>query len=177
MYTIGSLDIEVIDTRIVVRRTFAAPRSAVFDALTAPALLACWVAPAAWALEVCDSDPRRGGAYRFAARGPCGAIVRWRGRYTAIAAGEHIVQTRSYEEWAAGESIVATTLSDEHGQTTLSSSLAYASPRARDAVLNSLILRVAADGYDNLAALLGGDARNCRATATAVAAARGAAGG
>jgi uncharacterized protein YndB with AHSA1/START domain len=154
MYTIGALEIEAADTRILLRRRFAAPPPVVFELLTAPRLLARWVAPHGWNLDACQSEPRPGGGYRFAAHGPCAAILRWHGLYTVVVPGEQTVQTRSYDDWPTADSIVTTELSNGGGQTVLAVAMQHPSSGMRDAVLNTLLLQLLADSYDTLAGLV-----------------------
>lgn len=61
------------DREFVSARTFAAPREAVFGAVTDPALLARWWGPDGFTNTFHEFDPRPGGAWRFTMHGPHGA--------------------------------------------------------------------------------------------------------
>lgn len=64
------------DREIAVTRSFAAPRSRVYESWTKPELLARWLTgPEGWVFAVCEMDLREGGSYRG-----CGAArmaLRW----------------------------------------------------------------------------------------------------
>ncbi len=54
------------DTRIIVRRRFAAPPALVWRAHTEPALIQRWcTGPEGWTMPVCLCDPRPGGSFRY----------------------------------------------------------------------------------------------------------------
>ena len=55
--------------RIVLTRTFAAPRKQIFEAWTRPKHVACWWDPAGDRLAECAIDLRPGGAFKFVAHG------------------------------------------------------------------------------------------------------------
>ena len=55
------------DREVVVTRVFDAPRQLVFDALTRPDLIKRWYGPPG-SIEVCESDARPGGSWRFVCR-------------------------------------------------------------------------------------------------------------
>jgi len=61
------------DREIVVTRVFDAARSHVWAAMTKPDLIKRWLfGPPGWEMTVCEDDPRVGGAFRWAWRGPNG---------------------------------------------------------------------------------------------------------
>jgi uncharacterized protein YndB with AHSA1/START domain len=54
------------ETRVIVKRQFAAPPEAVFRAHTEPALLQKWcLGPDGWTMPVCICEPRVGGQIRY----------------------------------------------------------------------------------------------------------------
>ena len=55
--------------RIILTRTFAAPRKQIFEAWTRPEHVACWWDPAGDRLAECAIDLRSGGAFRFVNQG------------------------------------------------------------------------------------------------------------
>jgi uncharacterized protein YndB with AHSA1/START domain len=155
MYCLGLLQVDAPTERhIVLTRVFDAPRSAIFEALTTPELLRRWVGPRAFALDVCELEMVVGGRYRFRARGPCGTTICWHGAYLDIAPDERIVQTESYDDWEAQDSVVTTTFAAQRGTTRVTRTVRYASRQLRDAVLNCGIARGLAEGYDKLAELM-----------------------
>src|SRR4051812_18562946 len=113
MFEVGSLRVEPAgDARIVISRTFHAPKELIYRALISPDLLADWIAPRGWSVSLCESDARAGGAYRFALTGPGGTRLAWRGAYVALFASDRLVQTETYEASAIGLSLVTTSLVD-----------------------------------------------------------------
>jgi|SRR5271170_90449 uncharacterized protein YndB with AHSA1/START domain len=55
--------------KIMLTRTFAAPREQIFEAWTRPEHVACWWDPAGFRLVECEIDLRPGGAFRFVSQG------------------------------------------------------------------------------------------------------------
>jgi uncharacterized protein YndB with AHSA1/START domain len=134
-------------------RIFNAPRAAVFDAFTKPAMLRQWFGPHGWSLSVCEVDLRVGGGFRFVLSGSGGKQMGMRGIYREILPPERSVHTESYDDYP-GESRVTTVLTEEGGRTTLTATVLYPSREIRDAVLQSGMEHGAAESYDRLAALL-----------------------
>ena len=145
------------DREIVMLRQFDAPRRLVFDAWTKPELLKQWLlGPPGWSMPVCEIDLRVGGAYRYVWRqGSDGSEMGMRGVYHEIVPQERLVWTELFDEaWYPGEALITTTLAEEGGRTTLTTTILYVSQEARDAVLKSGMERGVAASYDKLAELL-----------------------
>jgi uncharacterized protein YndB with AHSA1/START domain len=142
------------DREVVLTRTFDAKASLVFDALTKPDLLRRWYGPSGWTLDVCDIDLRVGGAWRFVVRRPDGKAIGQKGVYQEIVPCERIVNTESWEDWDAGETLVTTILSEQDGKTTFSSTILFPSQEVRDTVVKAGLAHGAAEGYQKLAELL-----------------------
>jgi uncharacterized protein YndB with AHSA1/START domain len=144
------------DREIVMTRVFDAPRRLVFDALTKPELLEKWFHGApGWRLAVCVIDLKVGGAYRYVWLGPDGVEMGMRGVYREVAAPERIVATEMFDDpWYPGEAVGTLILVESGGQTTLTQTVLYASPEAREAVLKTPMEQGVAMGYDRLAELL-----------------------
>jgi uncharacterized protein YndB with AHSA1/START domain len=140
------------DREIVMTRTFDAPRTLVFDAMTKPELLRRWfgVIPG-WSLVVCEVDLRVGGSYRYQWNGPGGVKMGMRGVYREIVVPERIVSTETFDDpWYPGDAVGTLTLDERDGRTTLRTVVVYSSKEARDAVLRSPMEQGAAAGYDKL---------------------------
>ena len=153
----GSLKVTTpTDREIRMTRVFDAARELVFDALTKPELLKRWfVGPPGWTLEVCEIDLRVGGAYRYVWRGPDGTMMGMGGVHREIVRPERIVCTQLFDEdWTGGEAIGTLILDEHNGKTTLTNTILYTSPEARDAVLKTPMEQGVAAGYDQLAAML-----------------------
>jgi uncharacterized protein YndB with AHSA1/START domain len=144
------------ELEIVLTRTFDAPRSRVFDALTRPDLLERWHGPRGWSLVVCEVDLKPRGAYRFVRRrGASGADMAWGGVYREVVPPERLVHTERFDRpWYPGEAVITTILDEREGRTTLTATQRYQSRAARDLVLGSPMEDRVAESYDKLAELL-----------------------
>jgi uncharacterized protein YndB with AHSA1/START domain len=144
------------EREVQMTRAFDAPRALVFEALTRPDLLRKWfLGPPGWTLEVCDMDLVVGGAYRFVWKGPGGVLMGMGGVYKEIVRPERIVATERFDEsWYPGDAQTTNVLTEANGRTTLTLTVLYASPEARDVVLRSPMEKGVSAGYDRLEDLL-----------------------
>jgi uncharacterized protein YndB with AHSA1/START domain len=142
------------DREVVVTRDFDAPRAMVFDALTTPALLHRWYAPTGWTLAVCEIDLKVGGKWRYVLHKPNGKAVGQRGEYREIVRPSRLVNTESWEDWDAGETLVTTVLVERKGRTTFTSTVIFPSKDVRDIVLKAGMQGTADQVYGNLADLV-----------------------
>ncbi len=144
------------DREIVMTRKFDAPRRLVFDALTKPELVKQWLlGPPGWSMPVCEIDLKVGGAYRYVWRHDDGKEMGMGGVYREIVPQERVVCTELFDDvWYPGESLNTTTLVEQGGRTTLTSTILYISREARDGVLKSGMERGVTASYDRLAELL-----------------------
>jgi uncharacterized protein YndB with AHSA1/START domain len=142
------------ERELVMTRVFDAPRRLVFDAFTKPELLRRWYGQEGWSLVVCEVDLKVGGAFRFVSRRPEGKDVGQHGIYREIVPPERFVYSESWEDWNPGEVLVTTVLVEEHGRTTLTSTILFPSREVRDLLVKSGMTRGAVEIYDRLAELL-----------------------
>jgi uncharacterized protein YndB with AHSA1/START domain len=144
------------EREIVITRVFDAPRKLVFDAHTKPELLKRWLTGGpGWSMAVCEVDLRVGGTYRYVWRRHNGAEMGMGGIHREIVPPERIVTTQLFDEdWTGGEVIGTNVLTERGGKTTLTYTLVYSSPEARDAVLKTPMDQGMAAGYDKLEELL-----------------------
>ena len=144
------------DREIVMTRVFDAPRNLVFDAYTKPELLKRWLGVfGGWSMPVCEVDLRVGGKYRWVWRNTDGREMGVRGVYREVVRPERLVNTEKFDDpWYPGESLITTTLAEQGGRTTFTSTILYESQEARDAVLKSPMERGVAASYNKLAELL-----------------------
>jgi uncharacterized protein YndB with AHSA1/START domain len=119
---------------IVISRTFAAPRTRVFEAWTKPEPMKAWWGPNGFTAPVISIDPRPGGIFHGCMRGPDGQDYWSRGVYREVVVPERIVCTDSFAdaqgniveptqygmsaEWPR-EALVTATFTDEGGGTRL----------------------------------------------------------
>lgn len=144
------------DREIVMTRVFDAPRRLVFDAFTKPELVKQWLlGPPGWSMPLCEIDLRVGGAYRYVWRHTNGKEMGMGGIYREIVPQERLVFTELFDEaWYPGESLITTTLAEQEGRTTLTSTILYVSQEARDGVLKSGMESGIVASYDRLEELL-----------------------
>jgi uncharacterized protein YndB with AHSA1/START domain len=142
------------DREVVLTRVFDAEPGLVFDALTKPELLKLWYGPAGWSFDVCEIDLKVGGRWRFVSRRPDGKEIGQLGVYREIVPGERLVNTESWEDWDAGETLVTTVLTGHGGKTTFTSTILFPSQEVRDTVLKSGLEHGARETYDKLADVL-----------------------
>src|SRR5882724_1864983 len=109
-----------------------------------------------WTMPVCEIDLRVGGQYRYVWRRESnGKEMGMGGVYREIVLQERLVCTELFDEaWYAGESLITTTLVEQGGRTTMTSTMRYVSQEVRDGVLKSGMESGVAASYDRLAELL-----------------------
>jgi uncharacterized protein (TIGR03086 family) len=144
------------DREIAMTRVFNAPRHLVFDALTKPELVSRWLGVFGdWSFATCEIDLRVGGMYHYLWRRKDGAELEMHGEYREIVPPERLVQTEIFDDpWYAGEAVGTAILVEQHGRTTLTTTVLYESMEIRDAVLMSPMEKGVAMGYDQLDAVL-----------------------
>lgn len=156
----GGVELELpSDREIRYSRTFDAPRSMVWDAMTKPELLKQWfLGPGDWSLPVCEIDLRVGGALRFVWRsGTDGTEIDMRGVFEEIEAPSRLVSTESFvQSWYPGEGLNTTVLTEESGKTIVTTTLLYESKEARDTVLKASVEDGVDSSYARLDKLLTG---------------------
>jgi uncharacterized protein YndB with AHSA1/START domain len=155
-----TLEIAALGEReVVMTRVFNAPRHLVFDALTKPELVKRWLlGPDGWTMPVCEIDLRVGGRYRYVWRRTSnGKEMGMGGVYREIVPPERLVHTELFDEaWYPGESLITSTLAEQGGRTTLTTTMLYVSQKARDEILKSGMERGVEASYDRLAAIVEG---------------------
>lgn len=125
------------DTEILITRTFEAPRSLVWEAITTPRHLLRWWGPDWCPLVGCSIDLRPGGGWRYVSRDADGNELAWSGTYREVVWGERIVSTEVFEAFPQAESLNTTTLIDLGGHTTLRTLVRHMSRENRDGHVNS----------------------------------------
>ena len=142
------------DREVIVTRTFDAPRSLVFEALTSPELVKRWYGPPG-AVEVCESDTRPGGAWRITSKLPNGKLVGQYGVYREVSPPDRFVRTERWDDWDPGETLVTTELAEKNGKTTMTARMVFPTQEVRDVVLKGgLTPKGTSAFYDRLAELL-----------------------
>ncbi|MEW6734391.1 MAG: SRPBCC family protein [Acidobacteriota bacterium] len=142
------------DREVMLTRVFDAPCQLVFNALTKPELLKRWYGPSGWTMVVCEIDLRVGGKWRFVSCRPDGKTIGQHGVYREIVLSERLVNTESWEDWDAGETLVTTVLAEQDGKTIFTATMLFPSQEVRDTVLKSGLEHGAVEIYNKLAELL-----------------------
>jgi uncharacterized protein YndB with AHSA1/START domain len=119
------------DRTIVVKRTFAAARQQVFDALTRTEEVQRWFQPDRMALERYESDLRPGGTYRYVFRRPNGRKIEMRGVYREVDGPRSWTRSETYD-FSPLELLVTTGLEEEGGKTVFTQTILYPSKEERD---------------------------------------------
>lgn len=141
------------DREAVVTREFNAPAALVFDAITKPDLLTRWYGYPI-PLDVCESDPRLGGAFRFAFTVNGKQMAKF-GVYQEFNPPRGFVRTEFYEGWDEYEAIMTVELVERNGKTTMTQSFLFPSQELRDAVMKiGLTAQGMSSFYERLDVLL-----------------------
>jgi uncharacterized protein YndB with AHSA1/START domain len=144
------------DRKIIMTRSFNAPRHRVFEAFTQPDLLRQWLlGPPGWTMPICEVDLRVGGTYRYVWRNDKGVEMIAAGTYREIVAPERIVATETFEPpWYPGECTNTLLMRQEGGRTILTQTLQYESNAAREMVISSPMEGGVAISYERLEQML-----------------------
>ena len=142
------------DREVLLTREFDAPSALVFDALTQPELLRRWYGPTGWTLIVCEIELKVDGAWHFVVQRPDGKKFGQLGNYRVIKRPHLIVNTETWDDWDAGETLVTTSLSERAGKTTFQSNILFPSQEVRDIVVKGGLEHGTAESYQKLDDLL-----------------------
>jgi len=142
------------ETEILITRTFEAPRSLVWDALTTPRHLLRWWGPHWCPLVSCEIDLRPGGSWRYVSRDADGNELGWHGVYQSIVAPERIESTEVFEGFPDAASLNTTTLTEAEGVTTLQTLVRHKSKENRDGHVDSGMEGGMQQSFDRLDDLL-----------------------
>jgi uncharacterized protein YndB with AHSA1/START domain len=143
------------DREIVLTRTFAAPRPLVFDAYTRPELLMQWYGAHGWHLVGCELELRESGRYRFESRGPGGDTMVQSGTVEAVTPPVRLVLTELFDDQSyPGETIIIHEFAERADQTTVTTTVRYATSEGRDTALRYPMVRGVSESGDRLAAIL-----------------------
>jgi len=125
------------DTEILITRSFEAPRSLVWEALTSPQHLLRWWGPDWCPLVSCEVDFRVGGSWRYLSRMADGTELGWHGTYLDIVPCESVTSTEVFEGFPDAESRNTMTLTETDGITTLRTLVRHSSKEHRDGHVQS----------------------------------------
>lgn len=122
----GSATTELIsDREVKMERSFDAPVSLVFDALTKPEHVRVHFSPDPVPLHICEIDLRVGGKYHYAWYAPGGFECSFRGTFLEIERPTRLVATWLFEGWPDDEAVETMTLREVEGVTTMTDILRF----------------------------------------------------
>ncbi len=126
------------DTKIVITRSFDAPRALVYEVWTNPKHTMRWMSgPDGWTMSVCEVDLWPGGLSRFVWESADGQSMEMTGEYLEVVPPERFVSLKSW-----GGDSPATTITheftEEAGKTTVTMTMVYPNKEARDATLTGM---------------------------------------
>lgn len=144
------------DRELVITRSFNAPRTLVFDAMSKPAMVKQWLhGPPGWSLTTCKIDLRVGGKFRYVWSNADGSGMGLGGVYKEVARPDRIVNTEKFDEaWYAGESLHTMVFTDQGKGTLMTLTILYDSKATRDGVLASPMEGGLEFSYQQLDAML-----------------------
>jgi uncharacterized protein YndB with AHSA1/START domain len=150
------------EREIRLARSFAAPKSLVYQAITRPEHVRRW-----WGgcqgmeMTVCEMDFRVGGTWRFVLRTSAGDEHPFRGEYREIVPEARISQTFVYDVPFIRDhpSLETMTLEERDGRTWMTVVVEHASRESRDGHFDSGMEAGARASYEALAAIVEGAAR------------------
>jgi uncharacterized protein YndB with AHSA1/START domain len=124
----GSATTEVIsDCEVKTERSFDAPMTLVFDAITQPEHVRKHFSPDPEPLHICEIDLRVGGTYHYAWYAPAGFECSFRGTFLEIERPTRLVSTWLFEGWPDDDAVETVTLSEVDGVTTMTNILKFKS--------------------------------------------------
>jgi uncharacterized protein YndB with AHSA1/START domain len=144
------------EREILITRTFHAPASIVFEAVTKPEHVRRWWAPKTRGeMLTCEVDFRVGGKWRYTMRANRGFEVGFSGSFLEIEAPTKVVQTEIFDPFPDAVSTVTMQLREAGSDTTLTVRSLYPSREVRDQVIASGMEDGMRESYRQLADVVG----------------------
>lgn len=142
------------DTEILITRTFEAPRTLVWEAMSQPRHLLRWWGPTWCPMVACEVDFRPGGSWRYVSRMDDGTELGWHGTYRRIVPLELVESTEVFEGFPDAESVNTVTFTEVDGATTVETLVRHSSKEHRDGHVDSGMEGGMQETFDRLDALL-----------------------
>jgi uncharacterized protein YndB with AHSA1/START domain len=137
-----------------IERVIDAPIEVVYRAHMEPELMAKWLGPRGYDMDVTRYDVRDGGSYAFVHTNPEGERFGFRGSFHSIEPNERVIRTFEYEGAPGHVSLESVVFEDLGGKTRLTTRSAFQSVEDRDAMVASGMSRGVTEGYERLDELL-----------------------
>ena len=143
------------ELKVVMERTFDAPREALFQAFIDPNAIPKWWGPRNETTTVENMDVRVNGPWRFVCRDNAGHEYAFHGVHKEIDPPERISSTFNYEGIPGDHELVqVATFEDLGGKTKVTSTATYANVEDLDGMLASGMEKGATESWDRLAELV-----------------------
>jgi len=143
------------ELKVVMERTFDAPREAVFKAFTDPHAIPQWWGPKRLTTTVDRMDVRPGGVWRFVQRDAEGNEYAFHGVYKEIDAPRLLSSTFNFEGIPGDHELLQTvTFEDLGGKTKVTSTATYADVEDLDGMVASGMESGATESWERLAELV-----------------------
>lgn len=156
--TASDLSVETTDRKLIMTRTFDAPRSLVFAAFTSCEHLRNWWGPREWPMVECSLDFRAGGVWHYCLRGPNEGDESWgRAIFQEIVEPERIAYTDAFSDAEGNineelpQSLSTYEFVEESGRTKLVATTEYAAPADLQKVLDMGVIEGASATLERLA--------------------------
>ena len=138
-------------------REFDFPVAEVFRAHKEPDLIAQWLGPRGFKMDIDHYDFRTGGSYRYLHTGPDGAVYGFNGVFHTVRENDFAVQTFEFDGYPDVVSIESVSFEDlGGGRTRLVAHGVYPSMEARNGMAQSGMEDGLSEGYERLDELLAG---------------------
>jgi uncharacterized protein YndB with AHSA1/START domain len=125
------------DRRIVLTRSFAAPRQMDFDALTQADQVPRWFQPKQMSLTAYEADLKVGGSFRYVFQRPSGTRLEMSGVYQEVDPPHRWAYTEKYS-FSPLTLLVTNELDETDGKTILTQTILYGSKEERDGDLDAV---------------------------------------
>ena len=149
-----SAEPESLDVRT--EREIDAPRDLVFRAYKEPELLAQWLGPRRYQMEIDTYDFRDGGRWRYIHKDDQGNTFGFHGVFHGEPSFDGIVQTFEFEGAPGHVTLDTATLEEVGGRTNFVASSVFQSVEDRDAMVSSGMESGARETYERLAEVIEG---------------------
>lgn len=143
------------ERKVVMERTFDAPREAVFEAFIDPNAIPKWWGPRNYTTTVEEMDVRVGGVWRFLVRDDRGNEHGFHGAYRKIDPPKLLSCTFNFEDIPGDHELIQTwTFEDLGGRTKVTSTATYAKVDDLDGMVASGMEWGATESWNRLAELV-----------------------
>ena len=137
-----------------IERVLDAPLADVYRAYSEPELIAQWLGPHGYEMDVGRFDLRDGGEWAYVHRAPEGGEFAFRGSFHSVRPLESITQTFEYLGAPGHVSLESVTFEDLGGSTRIRGHAVYQSVEDRDAMIASGMEHGVVEGFERLDSLL-----------------------